>query len=325
MGLFTRTPEVETYFGTGTPNIKNRSNPFGEGNITEDEARWMERNWGRCPDCGWKLVGGPEGGGAQNCPCINPDCRSEFTLGYGARCTTRNGKLSPDRRRWFQVPPISLGMSGFARGRHKPNNGYSYFRGGEEELIALVDDHWPSRSPGEGRSDLSKVVVVPIAPVPPDKFVGTTVNINEIPSSIIQTADGPLIVRGELQLEAKITRRQPNEDPFVKVSATSLRMPQSHPDEAYPPFVAVPLEKVNYVQVVCYHKDALLENGGARSTDKDWEIVAITASAVDGEPMHPLTMARNFLQKPGGTFAPYTPEQFAQAIYYWSQRVSVKS
>ena len=38
--------------------------------------------------------------------------------------------------------------------------------------------------------------------------------------------------------------------------------------------------------------------------------------------MDPVTMARNFLEKPGGTFAPYTAQQFAEAIWFWSIRAA---
>ena len=40
--------------------------------------------------------------------------------------------------------------------------------------------------------------------------------------------------------------------------------------------------------------------------------------------MPPVTMARNMLEKEGGTKSVYTAEEFAEAIYYWSQRIRIK-
>ena len=180
-----------------------------------------------------------------------------------------------------------IGMSNFARNRHQKGNGNSYFAGTEEELIALVNTYWTSRSPGYGRTDLTKVVVVPVCVF---KFVSETATIKD-----------------EMTLKASVERRQPHEDPSIKVLALNAK-----PDP------------VNFAKVVCYSADTLLENNGERSGDFDWEIVALIVSSVEDEPMHPLTMSRNYLQQPGGTFADYTAKQFAEAIWYWSQKVKVK-
>jgi hypothetical protein len=182
---------------------------------------------------------------------------------------------------------MKLGMSNFAAKRHVPRNGYSYFTGTNDELLELVKANWDKRIPGAGRDNLDKVVLVP---VPPTLFLSATA-----------------IIHNNMVLNARFFRRQEFEDPFIKVSATG---------DYSPP---------NVVQIVCYSAGTLLENDGSRSGDFDWEIVAIIASDVPNEPMHPLVMARNFLQKPGGTFAPYTAEQFAEAIYYWSTRVSIEA
>lgn len=212
---------------------------------------------------------------------------------------------------------LNIGWSNFALSRHKPEGGFSYFKGTNAQLLSLVRKHWSKRVPGAGRSDLSKVVIVP---VPADKFVGNTVKI-----------------RDGLSIKAQIKRRQPGEDPFVSTStdrfywtntkrSTDVRDPLSRRMSRI-----APMEKIKYAKVILYSKDALLENNGKRSGDYDWEVVALIASPVKDEPMHPLAMARNFLQKKGGTYAPYhegkTPEQvarfFCKAIYFWSQRVTI--
>lgn len=71
-----------------------------------------------------------------------------------------------------------------------------------------------------------------------------------------------------------------------------------------------------YVDIVLYRHDVLLENN-ENSTDADWEIISINASIVENEPMHPMTMARNMLNKEGGTKAEYTGQQFAEALWFW--------
>jgi hypothetical protein len=180
---------------------------------------------------------------------------------------------------------MTIGMSDFARNRHHKGTGFSYFDGTEVDLMFLVRMNWGDRCPGTGREDLSKVVCVNL---PPERFVvGTTT-----------VTDG-------LPLKAIVERRQPHEDPHVKVYALG-----GQPETAH------------FAKVVLYSAEALLENDGKRSGTYDWEIVAIIASTVEDEPMHPLTMARNFLEKSGGTKCEYTAQQFAEAIYYWSQRVT---
>jgi hypothetical protein len=178
-----------------------------------------------------------------------------------------------------------IGLSRFARERHRPGMGRSTFQGAEDELIALAAARWHERRPGIGRKDTEKVVVIP---VPPERFACATVLVGE---------DTPL--------EARLARRQPHEDPYIEVRA------------------AAPAPRARYAALVLYSAATLLENGGERSGDFDWEIVSIQASIEADEPMHPLTMARNFLAKPGGTPCDYTARQFAEAIDYWSRRCGI--
>lgn len=81
------------------------------------------------------------------------------------------------------------------------------------------------------------------------------------------------------------------------------------------------------VDIILYHRDTL-EADGEEVTGADWEIISINAYPDDSiSPMHPITMARNFLEKEGGTKGrdvDYTPEQFAESIWYWSQHTSVR-
>lgn len=178
----------------------------------------------------------------------------------------------------------SVAWSEFARGRHVPGGKHTWFEGTEDDLLALVRASWPERTPGAGRSGLDEVVVVP---VPAAGFHGTTVEV----------ATGTV-------LHARLDRRQPGEEPFIRVTAEG---------EPAPP---------RWAGVVLYHASVLTENGGARSSDADWEVVCLLAGDRPDEPMDPVTMARNFLEKPGGTFAPYSAHDFAEAIWFWSRRAA---
>jgi hypothetical protein len=179
-------------------------------------------------------------------------------------------------------PTTSFAWSDFARRRHQPDQGRAWYEGSEEDLLDLVRAHWPERRPGAGRSDCTEVVIVP---VPPAGFHGTTV-----------------LVDDQTPLQASLEQRQPHEAPFIRVTADGAPAP------------------VRHAAVVLYSAAALLQNDGVRSSDADWEVVCLLAGEVADEPMDPVTMARNFLEEPGGTFAPYTARQFAEAIWYWSRR-----
>jgi len=82
---------------------------------------------------------------------------------------------------------------------------------------------------------------------------------------------------------------------------------------------------VDYVarsgEIVVYRSDVL---GDDASTDCEWEIVSINASPTETPtPMHPTAMARNLLEREGGTAGEFTPEQFAESIEFWSNHVQV--
>ena len=180
----------------------------------------------------------------------------------------------------------SIGWSNFALGRHKPGLGFSYFEGSDEELEQLIRDNWDKREPGMGAEGLDDVICVP---VPADKFR----------CAFTKVADAS-------NVEAEVYRRQENEDPSIKNTAEG------------------PAEPANFAKIVLYAAHELLKNGGERTTECDWEVVCVIASPVEDEPMHPLAMARNQLEKAGGTPRTYTSDEWALSVWYWSQYVSLR-
>ena len=105
-------------------------------------------------------------------------------------------------------------------------------------------------------------------------------------------------------LHAQFHRRQAHEEGFIRVTAEG------------------PREKARFASVVLYSADTLQENEGRRSGDFDWEVVCLIAGPTETESMDPLTMARNFLEKPGGTYCEYSAREFAEAVWFWAGRAS---
>lgn len=185
----------------------------------------------------------------------------------------------------------SIGWSKFARHRHQEGMGFSYFSGGSADLFLIIRENWDKRVIGDGAESIDDVCVVPIEHIMDiRKFICTTVPVQK-----------------DMNLTARVTRRQPKEHYFVKVES------EDNP--------AV----TRFAKVVLYAAHELLKNGGERSCDCDWEIVCVIASPVEKEPMHPLAMARNMLAKPGGTPRQYTAQEFAESVWYWSQYVTLKA
>jgi hypothetical protein len=165
--------------------------------------------------------------------------------------------------------------------------GWSEFARLKESSLgdAILNDvicNWDKRVPGKGRDDCTKVVKITLSP------------------DFIQYFPGRWIpIENATDIIGKVIRRQPAEDPFVRLYGHGDALPTKH------------------VDVILYSHDTLKENDGTASDVLDWEIVAVIASPFDDEPMDPTTMSRNYLEMVGGTFAPYTTKEFAESIYFW--------
>lgn len=202
----------------------------------------------------------------------------------------------------MKVP--SVGWSKFATDRHVLGTGFSYSTFSNPSIADLVRQNWHKRVPGHGETTLDRKIVVPIQPF----LMGSE---GDIPMFFIPE----VALRSGLPLKAIVTSRQQGEDLFV----------ETYIDFEDAKELGINPEPATKVEVVCYCAEVLLENGGVRTTNDDWEIVSLNASNDDKEPpMDSLTMARNFLEMPGGTKSDYTAEEFAKAVYYKATNRKIK-
>jgi hypothetical protein len=165
--------------------------------------------------------------------------------------------------------------------RQTKESGYSHFEGTWEELEVLARSLFNTGFEKPGYKD--GVVLLKVPDNHTGLFRSSTVTINE-----------------DTKLSVKYAPRMKGEDPFIRVAARASKQPAVQ------------------VYLICYRADVLAEDDD-RSTNADWEIIAIKAQPTKGEePMDPYTMARNFLHLKGGTKGDFTAQQFAESIVYWN-------
>ena len=127
--------------------------------------------------------------------------------------------------------------------------------------------------------------------------------VREVPVPADRFYSGVVALTEDIPLSVKYAPRRDGETPVVDV-----RVP------------ADAKQRAKHVHVAIYSAETL---GDDASTSAEWEIVAIVASPVEDEPMHPLTMARNQLGMTGGSKAEYTADELARAIMFWAQHAVI--
>ena len=185
----------------------------------------------------------------------------------------------------INVGGVTIGINDFVR-RQTETSIYSYFRGTFEEVVALAKQNLADATIVQGDKNNARVLLV-------------NVDARGFFSSVVCVDD--VNVKG---VKVSFEARRPDEERAIKLSA-----PNGMKKEA------------TVVELILYSKEALAE-GNEATTNCDYELVSINAGLIAYEPMHPLTMARNFLVKTGGTKADYTAEQFAEAIWYWKDKIA---
>ena len=108
-------------------------------------------------------------------------------------------------------------------------------------------------------------------------------------------------ISDESKLSAAITRRRPNEAPYIQIRALN----------------GTPL-KTGSVDLILYRHDVLAETD-EQTSDTDWELISFHAipEGIHDMPMGPVTMMRNQLQLSGGTKAYYESEDWAESVNFW--------
>jgi hypothetical protein len=183
----------------------------------------------------------------------------------------------------------TIGVLDFVK-RQTPESKYNHFEGSWEELAGWVERCWPARRPSPHNPG---VMLVPM----PESIVG------RFRTSIVE-------ITPTTPLRAEYAPRVEGEAPFIQISA--------------PGHTKMPARRVD---IILYSHEVLARDGDAPSTrEADFYMVSINAYASTGEePMHPMTMARNFLGLKGGTLpeVPYTAQEFAEAVVYWNHHARV--
>ncbi len=184
---------------------------------------------------------------------------------------------------------VSIGVLDFVK-RQTPESPYNHFEGSWEELASIVAEQWEHRQVSPHNS---QVMLVPIPQTLVHRFY----------TSIVP-------VTPDMTLKAEFSPRVVGEEPYIQVSA-----------------IGTSKQPAKRVEIICYSHEVLAKDGDAPPTrEADYYIVSVNAYASgELEPMSPMTMARNFLNLKGGTQpeVPYTAEEFAQAIVYWSRHARI--
>lgn len=109
-------------------------------------------------------------------------------------------------------------------------------------------------------------------------------------------------------LKAEVVKRRDDEEPYIRIRALS----------------GDPLP-AGKVELILYRHDVLKETN-EHSCDAEWELISIHAVpvGVDKFPMGYVTMMRNQLERPGGTKAKYTSEEWAESVWFWQKYAALE-
>lgn len=191
-----------------------------------------------------------------------------------------------------EVIPGKIVVSDFLREAVAKTGRNTKFSGTFEELEALTAQHMDNWVPGTGAVDGDvRLVILPTA-----GFFTNIARITDENKHLLRVTYNP---------------RREGEEPVPTMYLEGLEPQPAH-----------------RVSVVIYRADVLARDNG-RSSDAEWEIVAILSDpeVEPGKevPMNPATMARNAAHLTGGTYREYTPEQWLDAILFWQRHAVVVS
>lgn len=129
----------------------------------------------------------------------------------------------------------------------------------------------------------------------------------------------PLVFKGLPALKSRVVRVSPDTQ-FV--TACKSRVEGEKPRKKTMALVDQ-LTDARYITAVLYHKDVLAEDND-RSTECEWEVVALLCQMDPEEPMNTSTLMANHFKADGGTATLMSPAQFEQELRksynYWRDR-----
>lgn len=167
----------------------------------------------------------------------------------------------------------------FAKSFNTVEGSNSHYDGPWSEVEALTRKYQTDFEPGTGSVDNDVILV-------------------NVPAANFYTTITPITDENRHLVEERDHVRQDGEKPV------SMKFIKGHKQPA------------KFVQIVCYRADVLARDDG-RTTNAEWEIVAINAQLDKYTPMHPTTMLRNNNHDEGGTYREYSQKEWDDAHQYW--------
>jgi hypothetical protein len=220
----------------------------------------------------------------KNCKAKDPlKCRhhSPFKNSLPQAEKTVKTKKTPElvMSRGVKVIKGKFQSGDFAKGFNTPDSINGYYDGSWEEVEKLVKKHRKDFEPGTGSVDNDVILVN----VPAKGFYTAITAIDDDNKHLVEEKD--------------YVRREGEKSVGIKT-------------------IKGKKEPAKFVKVVCYRADVLAQDDG-RTTDAEWEIVAINAQSDEYTPMHPTTMLRNANHDEGGTLREYSDKDWSDAYSYW--------
>lgn len=186
-------------------------------------------------------------------------------------------QLTLSNGEWVLKDEVKSG--GFIQEFSVPGTGNSYFDGTFNELAALVTANMHDFEPGTGSVNNDVILV-------------------NIPADNVKTTVTKITPENQHRVIEETHVRQEGEKPVTRKVMVGKPVP------------------AQYAQVVLYRADVLSQDN-ARSTDAEWEMIAVLGKLDAVEPMHPETMLRNSQHDEGGTYREYTEQEWQDAYEYW--------
>lgn len=186
-----------------------------------------------------------------------------------------------------EVVEGKITVSPFAQSFNQRVGENAYYDGEWSDVVSMVKENWDNQEPGTGSKDGDTLLIrIPIT----DNFYSPIV---------------PITPENEHLIMEENNIRQEGEKPVVTR------------------FIVGKKEQANVVKIVMYRADVLaLDND--RSSNAEWEIIAILAQPEENTPMHPVTMERNANNDEGGTYREYSDQEWAEARDYWAKHVYMR-